>query len=70
MTELEKTVTRSFRISEVALKLIQEVAQRHNISVNALVNQILLSYVNFDRYTEKLSVVKLFNRSCLLSGLC
>ncbi|MEM3819396.1 MAG: hypothetical protein QXF08_02985 [Nitrososphaerota archaeon] len=61
MTELEKTVTRSFRISEAALKLIQEDAQRHNISVNALVNQILLSYVNFDRYAEKLSVVKLFN---------
>ncbi|MEN2974229.1 MAG: hypothetical protein ABDH32_01470 [Candidatus Caldarchaeales archaeon] len=57
--EFEKTVTRSFRISEVVLKILQEDAQRHNVSVNTLVNQIFLSYVNFDRYAEKLGVIKL-----------
>jgi hypothetical protein len=54
----EKTVTRSFRISELALKILQEDSQRQNVSVNTLVNQILLSYVNFDRYAKKFNFLR------------
>ncbi|MCS7126139.1 MAG: hypothetical protein NZ929_04430 [Aigarchaeota archaeon] len=59
LMDFEKTVTRSFRISEIALKILQEDARRYKVSVNTLVNQVLLSYVNFDRYAEKLGVIKL-----------
>lgn len=46
----EKTVTKSFRISESAFLAIEEEAKKRNISVNTLVNQLFLSYANFDRY--------------------
>jgi predicted HicB family RNase H-like nuclease len=49
----EETVTKSFRISESAFLAIEEEAKKRNISVNTLVNQLFLSYANFDRYLER-----------------
>jgi hypothetical protein len=49
----EKTVTRSFRISESAFLALEVEAKKHNISVNTLVNQLFLCYTNFDRYLER-----------------
>ena len=54
----ERTVTRTFRISEAAFKALQEDAKRQNVSVNTLVNQIVLAYTNFDRYIKKLHLIK------------
>jgi len=55
----DSTVTRSFRISEHAFKILQEDAERENISVNTLVNHIINSYVNFERYAKSTNIIKL-----------
>lgn len=55
----DKTVTRSFRIDENAFIALQEEAKRRNISLNTLVNQLFLSYANFDRYYERMGFVKM-----------
>jgi len=55
----EKTVTRSFRISESAFLALEEEARKHNISVNTLVNQLLLSFADFDRYFQKFGMLKI-----------
>ncbi len=55
----EKTVSRSFRISESAFLALEEEAKKHNISLNTLVNQLFLSYANYDRYFQKLGMLKI-----------
>jgi hypothetical protein len=55
----EKTVTRSFRINESAFLALEEEAKKRNISVNTLVNQLFLSYANFDRYFQRLGMLKM-----------
>jgi hypothetical protein len=55
----EKTVTRSFRINESAFLALEEEAKKRNISLNTLVNQLFMSYANFDRYFQKLGMVKM-----------
>lgn len=55
----EKTVTRSFRINESAFLTLQEEAKKRNISVNTLVNQLFLSYANFDQYFQRLGMLKM-----------
>jgi hypothetical protein len=57
--ESEKTITRTFRISERAFKTLQEDAKRQNVSVNTLVNQVILSYTNFDKFIKKLHMIKI-----------
>jgi hypothetical protein len=55
----DKTVTRSFRVSESALRAIEDEARRHNLSTNSFVNQLLLSYANYDRFMEKVHMIKM-----------
>ncbi len=55
----EKTITRTFRITENGFRALQEDARRQNVSVNTLVNQIVLSYANFDRFVKKLHMIKI-----------
>lgn len=55
----EKTVSRSFRISENAFLALEEEAKKHNISLNTLVNQLFLSYANYDRYFQRLGMLKM-----------
>ncbi len=55
----EKTVTRSFRINEAAFLALEDEAKKHNISLNTLVNQLFLSYANFDRFFQKLGMLKM-----------
>ena len=43
------SVTRSFRINESAFLAFEEEAKKRNISLNTLVNQLFMSYANFDR---------------------
>ncbi len=57
--ENERTITRTFRISEHAFKALQDDARHQNVSVNTLVNQTLLSYANFDRFVKKLHLIKI-----------
>ena len=57
----EKTVTRSFRISENAFLALEEEARKRNISLNTLVNQLFLSFANFDRSFQKFGMLKISN---------
>lgn len=54
----DKTVTRSFRINEDAFLALEEEAKKRNISLNTLVNQLFLSFANFDRYFQKFGMTK------------
>ena len=49
----DKTVNRSFRISEKAYKALEEGAARGKVSLNTFVNQLFLDYAEFDRYASK-----------------
>jgi len=54
-----KTTTASFRLDESALSVLQEDAKKQNISVNTLVNQLVLAYANYDRPMKRFHMLKL-----------
>lgn len=54
-----KTVTRSFRMSETAFLALEDEATKRNISLNTLVNQLFLSFANFDRYFQRFGMLKI-----------
>ena len=55
----DKTVTHSFRISEGALKAIEDESRRQNVSVSTLINQQLLSYSELERFVRRLGLIKI-----------
>jgi hypothetical protein len=55
----DRTVTRSFRISERSLKALEDDAKRQNVSVSTLLNQLLAAHTEFDRYLRRLGLIKL-----------
>lgn len=55
----EKTVTISFRVSESALRALQEDSKKQNVSLNTLANQMFVSYAEYDRFLQKFHMVKL-----------
>jgi len=54
-----KTATASFRLDDLALSAIQEDAKKQNVSVNTLLNQLVLTYANFDRPMKRFRMIKL-----------
>jgi hypothetical protein len=54
-----KTATASFRLDESALAVIQEDARKQNVSVNTLLNQLVLTYANYDRPMKRFHMIKL-----------
>ena len=54
-----KTATGSFRLDEAALNVLQEDAKKQNVSVNTLLNQLLLTYANYDRPMKRFHMVKM-----------
>lgn len=54
----EKSVTRSFRITESAFSALEEEAKKRNMSLNTLVNQLFLSFANFDRHFQRIGFIK------------
>jgi hypothetical protein len=48
-----KTVLRSFRINKEVDDILQKEASLRGLSVNALVSQILLKFVEWDRFVER-----------------
>lgn len=61
--EKKKTITRTFRIDEAWDWILEEEAERQNISINALLNRILRRFALFDRYTDRLAIIRLSNRA-------
>ncbi|MDG6905184.1 MAG: hypothetical protein JRN20_05285 [Nitrososphaerota archaeon] len=55
----EKTVSHSFRVNEEALRKIMEDARTENVSVNTFVNQLLMTYSNFDRLVHPFGMIKI-----------
>ncbi len=53
-----KTATASFRLDESALNALQEDARKQNVSVNTLLNQLVLAYANFDRPMKRFHMIK------------
>jgi len=45
----------SLRISESDFLALEEEAKKRSISLNTLVNQLFLSFVNFDRHFQSLA---------------
>jgi hypothetical protein len=60
----ERTSTRSFRLTESALLALEEESKRRNISVNTLLNSLLLSFTEYDRFFSQFHMLKL-SRSTL-----
>lgn len=54
-----KTATASFRLDEGALNALQEDARKQNVSVNTLLNQLVLTYANFDRPMKRFHMIKM-----------
>jgi hypothetical protein len=54
-----RTATASFRLDESALKALQEDAKKQNVSVNTLLNQLVLTYSNYDRPMKRFQMIKL-----------
>jgi hypothetical protein len=54
-----KTVPKSFRIDESALRAVEAEAASLSVSPNTLVNQILKQYAEFDRFARKINTVKI-----------
>jgi len=54
-----RTATASFRVDKSALDALHEDAKMQNVSVNTLLNQLLLTYANYDRPMKRFQVVKL-----------
>ena len=50
----KKTVAKSFRINEDALEELHEEARSQAISLNTLVNQLLINYAGFGRYMRRM----------------
>jgi N-glycosylase/DNA lyase len=59
MSKVGKTVTHSFRLSERALKAIEEESKRQNVSVSTIINQQLLAYAEFERFFRRLGLIKI-----------
>src|SRR5579862_9204816 len=55
----DRTITRSFRISERALKSIEDEAKRQNVNLSIIVNHQLLAYSDFERYFRRLGLIKI-----------
>lgn len=58
-----KTVAKSFRVNGKALAAIQQEAERQNISLNTLVNQLLIDYAEFGRFVKRLSALRLTRKT-------
>jgi len=46
-------------MSEAAYRALQEDANKHNISLNTIANQILLAYAEYDRHLKKHGMLKI-----------
>jgi len=58
-SKADRTVTRSFRISERVLRAIEDEADTHNVSASTIVNQQLVAFVDFDRFVRRLGLIKI-----------
>jgi hypothetical protein len=58
-----RSVAKSFRINEKALIGLEEEADRQRVSVNTLVNQLLISYSEFGQYLSRIGALELSRKT-------
>ena len=66
----KKTSTMTFRIDDNVLRILRSESEKHQISLNTLINQLLKRFVEWDMYESKVGmipiakpiVVELFNK--------
>ncbi len=63
MPQEGKTVAKSFRVNETAVAALQEEARRQNISLNTLVNQLLLDYAEFGRFLKRINALRVSRKT-------
>jgi len=63
MQKAKKTRLRTFRVEEELDSLLQKDAKSKGLSVNSLLSIILRKYAEWDRYTEKFSVITMKKES-------
>lgn len=59
MSKVDGTVTRSFRVYESTIKIIEEEADQNGVSVNTVVNQLLTRFAKIERLTAKVRSIRL-----------
>jgi hypothetical protein len=59
LSEKERTVNISLRISESAYRALQEDAKKLNISLNTIANQIFRGYAEYDRHLNRFAMLKI-----------
>ena len=52
-------MTASLRLDKSAMEAVQEDAKKQNVSVNTLLNQLLLTYAGYDRPMKRFQMIKL-----------
>lgn len=65
MPRVGRTVAKSFRVNEKALEALQEEANRQSISVNTLVNQLLLDFSEFGRFLQRVNAIRMSRKTFL-----
>jgi len=63
LPRIGRTVAKSFRVNEKALEALQEEANRQRISVNTLVNQLLLDYSEFGRFLQRVNAIRMSRKT-------
>jgi hypothetical protein len=63
MTHRERTESQSFRVDERILDTLREEARRDNVSLSALVNQVLTRYVDYERFANRMGAVSLASKT-------
>ena len=58
-----KTVAKSFRVNRNALRALQDEAKRQNLSVNTMVNQLLISYAEYGRFAQRTHSINLTQKT-------
>jgi hypothetical protein len=59
LSEKERTINVSLRISESAYRALQEDSKKRNVSLNTFANQIFLAYAEYDRHLRKFGMLKI-----------
>ncbi|MGN6560280.1 MAG: hypothetical protein ACTHJ2_07110 [Candidatus Nitrosocosmicus sp.] len=53
----KKTSTMTFRIDDNVLRILRSESERHQISLNTLINQLLKRFVEWDMYESKVGMI-------------
>ena len=62
VTDKSQVIGKSFRVNRKALHALRDEARRQNLSLNTLVNQLLINYAEYGRFAETAHSMNLVSR--------